>query len=101
LVFFYFIGTVRHVLLAKKSMVFLGSMWNLPLLSTIFFNFLVLYGLKLLKILDQGWVEAVLPKNFYSSLSHSGGLVDATLVINLKLFFSWGFLLIFVGFILL
>jgi len=46
-------------------------------------------------------VEAVFPKNFYSVVSYSGGLVDATLAINLRLFFSWVLLLTFLGFILL
>ena len=101
LVFLYFVKTLRWVYSAKKNMVFLGTIWNLPFLSTIFFNYLVSYGLRILKILDQGWVEAVFPKNFYSVVSYSGGLVDATLVINLRLFFSWVLLLTFLGFILL
>jgi hypothetical protein len=58
----------------------------MPMISTIFFNYIISFGLKLLKIFDQGWVELLFPKQLYGSLVFSGRLVDASLTINLKLF---------------
>nr|YP_337843.1 NADH dehydrogenase subunit 5 [Gonodactylus chiragra]ABA18055.1 NADH dehydrogenase subunit 5 [Gonodactylus chiragra] len=84
-----------------KSVVFSGSMWFMPFLSTqnMIFNFLV-NGFSIYKMGDQGWFENKGGYNLHGSLMKSSGLLEKMQDNSIKLymitFLFWGVLSIII-----
>nr|YP_010248185.1 NADH dehydrogenase subunit 5 [Gonodactylus smithii]QTK16226.1 NADH dehydrogenase subunit 5 [Gonodactylus smithii]UEV86996.1 NADH dehydrogenase subunit 5 [Gonodactylellus affinis] len=70
-----------------KSVVFSGSMWFMPFLSTqnMIFNFLV-NGFSIYKMGDQGWFENKGGYNLHGSLMKSSGLLEKMQDNSIKLY---------------
>nr|UHY94359.1 NADH dehydrogenase subunit 5 [Folsomia candida] len=65
---------------------FLGSMWLLPFISSFTAMPLVSYGAKILKFVDQGWVEFMGGQGFIDKSKFMGSKVDLLNSVNLKFF---------------
>nr|QBZ37556.1 NADH dehydrogenase subunit 5 [Ceruchus minor] len=66
---------------------FIGSMWNMPYMSTFGVNFYPLYmGSQVYKFLDQGWSEYLGSQNLYFLLSRSSSFVQFFYYNNLKIY---------------
>nr|UGW52231.1 NADH dehydrogenase subunit 5 [Gonodactylus sp. SIO BIC C12730] len=94
------LGSFLYVLnsfMYYKSVVFSGSMWFMPFLSTqnIIYKFLV-NGFNIYKMGDQGWFENKGGYNLHSSLMKSSGLLEKMQDNSIKLymitFLFWGVL---------
>nr|AVI25212.1 NADH dehydrogenase subunit 5 [Phyllomimus sp. YH-2018] len=86
------------------SVVFLGSMWFMPLLSTRGMNkFPLEIGGMTLKVIDQGWSEEYGGQNLYSLLISSSQVLqwlqDNSLKFYLLSFILWVVVVVFMGFI--
>nr|AML25777.1 NADH dehydrogenase subunit 5 [Hydrophilidae sp. BMNH 1274306] len=79
-----------------SSTLFFGSMWNMPLLSTLGVNYYPLYlGSQIYKNLDQGWSEFFGSQNIYLNLKSSSIFMQFLYNNNYKMF-----MLLFVFFIM-
>nr|AYR05283.1 NADH dehydrogenase subunit 5 [Coleoptera sp. ACP-2013] len=79
---------------------FLGSMWNMPFLSTIFvYKNSLFLGMKYLKIFDQGWIEYYGSKNLGLNLINFSKFFQNLSMNHLKLTFLTS--LLFIIFMLL
>nr|UFZ13353.1 NADH dehydrogenase subunit 5 [Archichauliodes neoguttiferus] len=86
-------------LIYYKYVVFFGSMWFMPILSTKFVNYVFLkMGVFYSKNLDQGWSELLGGQGMYSFLSQSSSENEILQFNNLKIyllsFIMWIFILI-------
>nr|YP_009709658.1 NADH dehydrogenase subunit 5 [Velutinodorcus velutinus]QEX51676.1 NADH dehydrogenase subunit 5 [Velutinodorcus velutinus] len=71
------------------SSIFMGSMWNMPYISTFGVNYFPLQqGEILYSSLDQGWSEYLGSQNLYSSLSFLSKFLQIFHLNNLKIFLS-------------
>nr|YP_009409210.1 NADH dehydrogenase subunit 5 [Archichauliodes deceptor]AOX48543.1 NADH dehydrogenase subunit 5 [Archichauliodes deceptor] len=82
-----------------EYVVFFGSMWFMPILSTKFVNYLFLkMGVFYSKNLDQGWSELLGGQGMYNFLSYSSSKNEILQFNNLKIyllsFIMWIFILI-------
>nr|APX40194.1 NADH dehydrogenase subunit 5 [Smaragdina rufimana] len=67
---------------------FLGSMWNMPIISTLGISFFPLYSGKIYYTLfDQGWVEYYGPKSIILILKKSGMVLQNLSKNHLKVYF--------------
>nr|YP_010411306.1 NADH dehydrogenase subunit 5 [Epiverta chelonia]URN72939.1 NADH dehydrogenase subunit 5 [Epiverta chelonia] len=87
----------------KFFTLFFSSMWNLPFLSTLGLNYIFIKsGAKLMKFLDQGWVEYIGGQNLFFSIQNSSIFFQYFLKNNFKLYLilliSWVVLLIIYSF---
>lgn len=81
---------------------FLGSIWFMPILSTILFIPLFKIGLVYIKIIDHGWVEKYGGQGFYKSLRSISLTLNYSYSFGIKFFLIARFLvLMFIGIILL
>lgn len=53
----------------KKLYGFYGIMWGLPVISTFFFIGPLNFGLKLVKFIDQGWIEELGGRGIYKKIA--------------------------------
>nr|NP_112428.1 NADH dehydrogenase subunit 5 [Tetrodontophora bielanensis]AAK30947.1 NADH dehydrogenase subunit 5 [Tetrodontophora bielanensis] len=90
LYFFMSASYLEYLLKANKliMMGYFGNMMNMPILSTSLFMPMYSYGLKLVKNLDQGWVEYMMGQGFMLKISV---LYDSSYYfnyLNMSLYFS-------------
>nr|YP_010164579.1 NADH dehydrogenase subunit 5 [Epeorus dayongensis]QRM91368.1 NADH dehydrogenase subunit 5 [Epeorus dayongensis] len=95
------VGEEMKSLQGYGSVVFMGSMWFMPFLSTYGVSGVPLFmGQKLVKSMDQGWSEVFGGQGLYSSLQQTSvlnqWLQDNNLKIYLTIFIFW--VVILVGF---
>lgn len=79
---------------------FLGSIWLLPYISTFAFVPATRYGHKILKLVDQGWLEFIGGQGFISRTKLLSSNTDILNSIRLKFFlfrFFIGGLVLFLG----
>jgi hypothetical protein len=85
----------------RTTIHFMGSIWFIPLLSTYFFIPSLIMGSRLLKYLDQGWVEIISGQGIYLIIRKRGVQVDYFFSLNIKSYLLiFLILLIFLGFYL-
>lgn len=63
--------------LNKKLYYFFGLIWGLPIISTIFFIAPLNLGSKILKYLDQGWLEEIGGQGLYKKLNQRTSILDS------------------------
>jgi NADH dehydrogenase subunit 5 C-terminus len=87
------IKIIKNLLIVKrvsivKIILFIGSIINIPILSTYFFIPLLNLGLIVIKNLDQGWIEIIGGQGFIKkSINYIGG-GDKLNYLNLKFYLS-------------
>nr|WCH54218.1 NADH dehydrogenase subunit 5 [Osphya sp. n.] len=70
-----------------NSFWFLGSMWNLPFISTSGVNYMFLYlGSKFYQNIDQGWLEFNGAQNFYENFMDLSKKIQILFLNNMKLY---------------
>nr|WRO44943.1 NADH dehydrogenase subunit 5 [Cyrebion gracilicornis] len=75
---------------------FVASMWNLPIISTLGLNFYFLnLGLKYKKFIDQGWLEFMGSQNIYINFKSLSLNFQSFLISNIKIY-----MFIFLGWVL-
>jgi len=75
---------------------FLSSIWFMPIISTYFLMPILLIGERLIKHLDQGWLEVFGGQGAFSVSRATGVYMDYSLRFNLKIYlFSFVFLITF------
>jgi hypothetical protein len=84
--FFYFFNKWAH---------YVGSMWFIPYLSTLFIIPLLSLGKTLIKYIDQGWVEYLGGQGVNKNVSFFSSKMDYFYILNLK-----SYLLIFFMFLI-
>lgn len=87
---------VNNVIILRKFLSFFGGILGIPILSTYAFMPVLNFGSKILKSLDQGWMEMIGGQGFINKLIHSIGEGDKLNYINLKLYLSLFILIILV-----
>jgi len=74
----------------------LGGIWFLPLISSAGAINWLDGGVKLLKFVDQGWVEILGGQGVSTYKTHKGVIFDYRLLRGLKLYLFGGLLVIFI-----
>nr|WRO44904.1 NADH dehydrogenase subunit 5 [Themus sp. 'cayipennis'] len=75
---------------------FVSSMWNLPVISTLGLNFYFLnLGIKYKKLIDQGWFEFTGSQNIYKNFKYLSLNFQSFLISNIKIY-----MFIFLGWVL-
>nr|QKQ14769.1 NADH dehydrogenase subunit 5 [Coccidophilus cariba] len=82
------------------SVKFMGSMWNMPFLSTLGLNYLFInMGYKIFKFLDQGWFEYLGAQNLHKKIVSNSLIYQLIFKKNFKLmlilFITWVFMFIY------
>nr|YP_009935677.1 NADH dehydrogenase subunit 5 [Nephus oblongosignatus]QNS38581.1 NADH dehydrogenase subunit 5 [Nephus oblongosignatus] len=80
---------------------FFSSMWNLTFISTLGVNFYLLkVSNKMVKFLDQGWLEYLGSQNLYKTMKFNSSIFNYLFKNNIKIFMiffiSWLFILMFI-----
>nr|YP_010044609.1 NADH dehydrogenase subunit 5 [Dorcus koreanus]QPF24633.1 NADH dehydrogenase subunit 5 [Dorcus koreanus] len=83
------LGYKSKTLKFNLSSIFMGSMWNMPYISTFGVNYYPLHqGVAMYESLDQGWSEYAGSQNLYYSLSSLSKFLQVFHSNNLKIFLS-------------
>nr|YP_009032778.1 NADH dehydrogenase subunit 5 [Folsomotoma octooculata]AGL95078.1 NADH dehydrogenase subunit 5 [Folsomotoma octooculata] len=75
-----------------------GSMWFLPMLSTMLLMPILSLGLKLIKYMDQGWLEYMGGQGVILYFSNSASIIDYSNFLNIKYYLFIFFVMIFMLF---
>nr|AMM04648.1 NADH dehydrogenase subunit 5 [Folsomia candida] len=79
---------------------FLGSMWLLPFISTFALTPIIKYGVKILNLVDQGWVEFLGGQGFIDKSKFISSKADVLNSVSMKFFmfsFFMGVLVLFLA----
>lgn len=68
----------------SKVIIFLRAMWNLPLISSHISLYLIKSRYKILKLIDQGWIESLGGQGLFTFISNNRVLLDKRYFINIK-----------------
>lgn len=80
----------------KKLYGFYGIMWGLPVISTFFFIGPLNFGLKLVKFIDQGWIEELGGRGIYKKIALGMPSLDHWNLLGIKSYFLMFFFILLV-----
>ena len=80
----------------KKLIYFLGMIWGLPIISTVFFIAPLRIGFKILKYLDHGWLEEAGGQGLFKKIRTGAPILDGWNLLGIKSYLFIFFFIILV-----
>jgi hypothetical protein len=96
----FYLNSVRDLFRVSyhmKVVYYRGSMWFLPMLSTLLFIPLIKFGESLIKVFDQGWLEQLGGQGFIKQVTGYSARLDYFFILDLRAYLlGFFFILVFV-----